>query len=70
MKCIKATKNNNIYKVGYITRVENKDADLKVSTGDWMFIPKSEWKQEVRGTKPATSTEEEPKKKKKTKKQD
>jgi hypothetical protein len=70
MKCIKATKNNNVYKVGHITRVENKDADLKVSTGDWMFIPKSEWKQKVRETQPVTSTDEEPKKKKKTKKQD
>ena len=70
MKCIKAVKNNNTYKSGHISRVENKEADLKVSSGDWMFIPKSEWKQEVRGGQIATSIEEEPKKKKKTKKQD
>ena len=68
MKCIKALRDNNSYKKGYITRVENKEADLKVSTGYWTFILKSEWKIETRGetisAPPKTST-----KKNKTKKQ-
>jgi hypothetical protein len=68
MKCIKALRDNNSYKKDYITRVENKEADLKVSTGYWTFIPKSEWKIETRGetisAPPKTST-----KKNKTKKQ-
>jgi hypothetical protein len=70
MKCIKSTKSNTNYKPGSIFRVENKEADLKVSTGAWVFVPKSEWKQEVRGTHTTSSTEGETKKKKKTNKQD
>jgi len=68
MKCIKALKDNNNYKSGHISRVEDKEADLKVSTGLWTFIPKSEWKtvSRVEGT---SVTEEETPKKKKTKKQ-
>ena len=69
MKCIQAIKDNNSYKKGYIARVEDKEADLKVSTGYWSFIPKSLWKTEIRGTPPAVVQEEKPKKKK-TKKQD
>jgi hypothetical protein len=68
MKCIQAIKDNNSYKKGYIARVEDKEADLKVSTGYWSFIPKSLWKTEIRGTTTAV-LQEEPKKKK-TKKQD
>lgn len=70
MKCIKSTKSNTNYKPGSIFRVENKEADLKVSTGAWVFVPKSEWKQEVRGTYTASSIEGETKKKKKNNKQD
>lgn len=69
MKCIQAIKDNNSYKKGYITRVENKDADLKVSTGDWKFIPKSQWKVETRGETPVV-VKEETTKKRKSKKQD
>lgn len=69
MKCIQAIKDNNSYKKGYIARVEDKEADLKVSTGYWSFIPKSLWKTEIRGTTPTVVQEEKPKKKK-TKKQD
>ena len=69
MKCIQAIKDNNNYKKGHISRVENKDADLKVSTGDWKFIPKAQWKSETRGETPTVVTEEKPKKKK-SKKQD
>lgn len=44
MKCIKAVTNIGRYKKGDILRVIDKDADRRVSTGDWMFIPKSEFK--------------------------
>lgn len=44
MKCIKAVTNIGRYKKGDILRVTDKDADRRVSTGDWMFIPKSEFK--------------------------
>jgi hypothetical protein len=66
MKCIQAIKDNNTYKKGYITRVENKEADLKVSTGYWNFVSKSLWKTETRGE---ISVLEEGAKKKKVKKQ-
>lgn len=69
MKCIKSTKLNNTYKVGDIVRVEDFEADLKVSTGVWEFVPKSEWKNEVRGTHILPDVEEKPKRKKKTNKQ-
>ena len=69
MKCIQAIKDNNSYKKGHIARVEDKEADLKASTGYWSFIPKSLWKTETRGETPAVAQEEKPKKKK-TKKQD
>ena len=68
MKCIQAIKDNNSYKKGYIARVEDKEADLKVSTRYWSFIPKSLWKTETRGETPAVVQHETPKKKK-TKKQ-
>lgn len=44
MKCIKAVKETKNYKVGDIIRVSNNEADDKVSTGYFTFIPKSEWK--------------------------
>lgn len=69
MKCIKSTKSNTSYKAGHIVRVEDKEADLKVSTGAWEFTPKSEWKKEIRGTQVTTEVEEKLKKKK-SKKQD
>jgi len=71
MKCIQAVKNNNNYKQGHISRVENKEADIKVSTGDWKFVAKSLWKAETRGTttEVTTPTLEETPKKKKAKKQ-
>ena len=69
MKCIKSTKLNASYKEGHIARVENKEADLKVSSGAWVFVSKSEWKKEVRGTTVTEEVQEKPKKKK-TKKQD
>lgn len=42
---MKTIRNTN---TGQIDRVENKEAELKVGYG-WEFIPKSIWKEEVRG---------------------
>jgi len=44
MKCVKAIKDSKYNKTGAILRVSDKDADEKVNSGYWMFIPKSEWK--------------------------
>ena len=41
MKCIKN-------KAGEIRRVSDADADSKVKAYGWVFIPKSEWKINVR----------------------
>lgn len=71
MKCIKALKPNNGYKVGAILRTDELTADIRVSGGDWMFIPKSEWKVETRGevVPQDTPTEKGGKKKKSNKNQ-
>ena len=45
MKCIKAIKETSQYEMGRIMRVEDKVADQRVSTGNWKFISKSEWKE-------------------------
>jgi hypothetical protein len=66
MKCIKAILQTGPYKVGHILRVTNKDADLRVSNGAWMFIPKSEFK--GADVKEVIQEVVEEKKKKKTKK--
>lgn len=44
MKCIKAIKETKYSKIGDIKRISDLDADENVSTGYWMFVPKSEWK--------------------------
>lgn len=31
-------------KNGELSRVKDKEADLKVNSGNWTFAPKSEWK--------------------------
>lgn len=48
MKCIKAIKETSQYEMGRIMRVEDKVADQRVSTGNWKFISKSEWKDDGR----------------------
>ena len=53
MKCIKSIKETKTVKLGTIQRVVDKEADVKVKTGEWKFIPKSEWK-EVSRKKVAT----------------
>lgn len=44
MKCIKAIKETKSYSLGEIRRTDDQDAEEKVKSGVWMFIPKSEWK--------------------------
>ena len=44
MKCIQAIKETKHYKVGDIRRVSESEAEEKVNTKYWKFVPKSEWK--------------------------
>jgi hypothetical protein len=53
MKCIKKTNE------GLIIRVDDKDAETKVSTGVWAYCPKSEWKALTRRVKPVSKKETE-----------
>ena len=62
MKCIKATRESKYATLGDIKRVSNSDANEKVSTNYWKFIPKSEWKAQTRTTTTSVVTTEEPKK--------
>lgn len=57
MKCIKTIKKTNSREVGEVIRTEEKDADLKVSTGVWGYCPKSEWKALTRRVKPFSKKE-------------
>lgn len=45
MKCIKSIKSTKNTEIGVITRIDDKDAELKVKGGYWSYIPKSEWKE-------------------------
>jgi hypothetical protein len=54
MKCIAAIKETKSYKLGEIRRTDDIDADQKVASGIWKFIPKSEWKGSKRTTKEET----------------
>jgi len=50
MKCIKN-------QTGEIRRVADKDADVKVKSYGWVFVPKSEWKTKVRDFNKTTNVE-------------
>jgi hypothetical protein len=50
MKCIKN-------QTGEIRRVADKDADVKVKSYGWVFVPKSEWKTKVRDFNKTTNIE-------------
>ncbi len=58
MKCIKVIKQSKSYELGEIRRVENSEADVKVSTGYWAFCPKSEWKAVTRKPKADQATDQ------------
>ncbi len=51
MKCIQAVKASKYSEIGEIRRVDNIDAQEKVTGGYWKFIPKSEWKLATRKQK-------------------
>ena len=55
MKCIKAIKATKYSAVGDIKRVTEVEADEKVSTGYWKFVPKMEWKEATRKSQPVDS---------------
>ena len=59
MKCIKVIKATKDHEVGTIRRVEDREADSKVGSGYWMFIPKSEWKLATRKPKNDQVTDQE-----------
>lgn len=44
MKCIKAIKDGTYSKKGDVKRVENQEAQDRVDSKFWAFVPKSEWK--------------------------
>ena len=52
MKTIKAIKGTKQIELGTIKRVEDKEADSEVKSGYWSYIPKNEWKKNVRVDKP------------------
>lgn len=51
MKCIQAIREGKYSKIGDIKRVDDTDAQEKVTSGYWKFIPKSEWKMATRKPK-------------------
>jgi hypothetical protein len=59
MKCIKTIKKTSSREIGEIIRTEDKDADLKVSSGVWAYCPKNEWKALTRRIKPVVKKETE-----------
>ena len=48
MKCIKAIKATKYSAIGDIKRVTDIEANEKVDTGYWKFVPKMEWKEATR----------------------
>lgn len=54
MKCVKATKTGKYQTEGEIVRLEDSDAQARVSGGHWIFVPKSEWKKISRKQTPDT----------------
>ena len=54
MNCIKSIKETKNTQVGEIKRLEDKEANQKVDSGYWKFIPKSEWKLNTRKSKNTT----------------
>jgi hypothetical protein len=59
MKCIKSIKATKNTEIGVITRIDDKEAELKVKGGYWSYIPKSEWKEYKGKTKKTETVSEE-----------
>jgi len=54
MKCIQAIRESKYAKIGDIKRVSDTEANEKVDTKYWKFVPKSEWKSSTK--QPTTET--------------
>ena len=57
MKCIKSIKATKNTEIGHITRIDDVEAEAKVKTGYWAYVPKSEWKI-YKGTKSEPSQDQ------------
>jgi hypothetical protein len=68
MKCIQAVKESKNYEVGTILRIDDKEANFKVDSGYWKFIPKIEWKKTRVKSEPKTQEEFEKREKTQSKK--
>jgi hypothetical protein len=44
MKCIKAVKASKKTEIGTILRVDDVEAEARVKSTYWVYIPKAEWK--------------------------
>jgi len=44
MKTIKAIKESKYSNEGDLKRVDDTDAEFKIQSGYWMYVPKKEWK--------------------------
>ena len=44
MKCIKCIRQTKTYDLGEIRRTDDIDAEQKVKSGNFKYIPKTEWK--------------------------
>jgi hypothetical protein len=64
MKCIKSIKPTKNTEVGVIVRIDEIEAETKVKTGYWSYVPKSEYKAWKKGVtvEELQSTEQETKK--------
>ena len=60
MKCIKCIKQTKHYELDEIRRTDDQDAEEKVKSGVFKFIPKSEWKLATRKVKVAEVVTEQP----------
>lgn len=51
MKCVKSIKSTKNTEVGVIVRIDNNEAETRVKSGYWKYIPKNEWKESTRVNK-------------------
>lgn len=48
MKCIQSIKASKNIETGMVARVSEIEAESKVKSGYWKYVPKSEWKSSTR----------------------
>lgn len=51
MKCIKSIRPSKNVEVGEIKRINDVEAEIRVRGGNWVYIPKNEWKTSTRKQK-------------------